>query len=429
MIKPGIASVVALTLAGALLAPATQASTTPGRIYGSSGVAWGGIIMMNVDAKNVVSLSANTFGTNTKTEPNYKSDAPSVSTNGLVAIASNRDGSGMRIYVMKNDGTAIKQLTFGKDAPEGTHDLNPTISPDGKWVAFVSRRSGKSTTPTTSAQDIFLVSTSGGALRQLTTQETDGRNDSLIRVVAWSPDSKQIAYRGARAVAEPNGSAPIREVLGFVTVADGLEKKILIGDCAGGNVIDWVGNSVLYSFGGGVQGCPSTGYIVRDVTTDGAVAIPKDKTPLAAPNPGQARLSPDGRRVAYTFSNAGTTYLATVGIDGSDFVQAVAGAVAPGSWLWWAPGASVPTPAKITMKNVTIKRGAKAVQLTPSLVDKSGKVIVRAAQDWVWEGATPNNASISAAGVLRVAKDTKAGTYVVKVFNAGKEAKVKLIIK
>ena len=406
------------------------AASAPGRIYGATGVAWGGIFMMNLDGKNGISLSANTWGTNTKTENNSKSDAPSVSMNGLVAFASDRDGSGMRVYVMKSDGTAIKQLTFGKDAAMGAHDVNPTISPDGKWVAFVSRRSGGATTPPSGAQDVFVVSTSGGALRQLTRSETDGRADSYIRIVVWSPDSKKIAYRGNRAVTDSSGNAFVRDVLGFIDPVSGQESKILIGDCAGGGVLDWVGTTLLYSYGGNVQGCPGTRYIVRDVVTESAKEIPMDKTPGVSQQPGQARLSPDGRRVAYTYADTFKTYLATVGIDGSDFTQAATGAVVPGSWLWWAAGTAISTPAKLTVTStISIKRGSKPVQITPVLSDKNKKVIARAAQDWTWNLRPGGGVSISADGLLRVAKDAGIGTYRVTVVNAGKSAKVKIVVR
>ncbi len=60
----------------------------------------------------------------------------------------------------------------------------PTFSPDGKWIAYVSDKSGK--------PELWLWSTKNGREVQLTDL------GSRINAYTWSPDSKKIAFSGDR---------------------------------------------------------------------------------------------------------------------------------------------------------------------------------------------------------------------------------------
>src|SRR5881628_1483619 len=75
----------------------------------------------------------------------------------------------------------------GRATPLTQHvetDSHPIFSPDGRWIAFASRRNGNS--------DIFAVPVEGGLARQLTWHsghEFPG---------CWSPDCRFILFRGKR---------------------------------------------------------------------------------------------------------------------------------------------------------------------------------------------------------------------------------------
>jgi len=94
------------------------------------------------------------------------------------------------LYLFDVATKTLDTLTSGK-----YDENNPSWSPDGKTIAFVSDRSPD---PDRSFNaDIYLIDArKGAAMRQLTTFQGDDNNSSSK--LAWSPDGKSIAYvRGA----------------------------------------------------------------------------------------------------------------------------------------------------------------------------------------------------------------------------------------
>ena len=80
------------------------------------------------------------------------------------------------LWIVGTDGAQPpRRLTHGP------RDLRPTFSPDGRWVAFV--RVEKDAKP-----QVFVLPTAGGDARRLTRHPL-GAGD-----VAWSPDSRRLAY-------------------------------------------------------------------------------------------------------------------------------------------------------------------------------------------------------------------------------------------
>jgi TolB protein len=91
--------------------------------------------------------------------------APAISPDGKqVAFMSRRDGN-WNIYIVTNDGTGLKQLT-----DDNAEDGLPTWSPDGKVIAFVSNRGGP--------WAVWAVNPGGSGKRQLFTME--GSPDGFV---------------------------------------------------------------------------------------------------------------------------------------------------------------------------------------------------------------------------------------------------------
>jgi eukaryotic-like serine/threonine-protein kinase len=93
---------------------------------------------------------------------------------GQIVYARNVAGS-CDLWVMNADGTSRKQLTF-----DGQRNLAPTLSPDGRYLVFVSYREGR--------PHLWRVSADGTGLRQLT-------NGTYEDMPIISPDSKWVIYR------------------------------------------------------------------------------------------------------------------------------------------------------------------------------------------------------------------------------------------
>ncbi len=116
---------------------------------------------------------------------------PSVSPDGTqVAFVSSREGD-PEIYVMKADGSDVRRLTaFHKE------DMAPKWSPDGKWISFLSDREGRTR--------VFVVKPDGTGLRAVSGSATSGEE----REPVWSPDGQKLAFV-ARTKAETQGKVRI----------------------------------------------------------------------------------------------------------------------------------------------------------------------------------------------------------------------------
>jgi dipeptidyl aminopeptidase/acylaminoacyl peptidase len=89
------------------------------------------------------------------------------------------------VYVYDLAGRKKKQLT----GAQFDHQ-SPTWSPDGRWIAYTSNRSGTTSRDAnfSNNSDIFIVPADSGAERQLTT------NDGPDSSPTWSPDGSTIAF-------------------------------------------------------------------------------------------------------------------------------------------------------------------------------------------------------------------------------------------
>jgi len=94
----------------------------------------------------------------------------------------------MQIWRMKPDGSAQEQLTFDE-----YNDWFPHISPDNKWIVFISF-------PTTVVSDdhpfykrvmLRMMPVSGGPVRVIAYLYG---GQGTINTPSWSPDSKRIAF-------------------------------------------------------------------------------------------------------------------------------------------------------------------------------------------------------------------------------------------
>ncbi len=114
---------------------------------------------------------------------------PELRSDEIVLVVFSYYRSNYELYRMNNDGTNILQLTstntvYDKDLDNTVYDGEPICSPDGKYIAFESRRKGNS--------DIWLMDIEGKNLQQIT---FDPNEDTAP---TFSPDSKKIIFASDR---------------------------------------------------------------------------------------------------------------------------------------------------------------------------------------------------------------------------------------
>jgi Tol biopolymer transport system component len=107
------------------------------------------------------------------TEASHPVWAPKAS---LVVIQSYAGGT-FHLWTMRPDGSMLKQITFGHG-----DDREPSLSPDGKTIAFDSDRAFKG------SYDIWTLTLATGKLKQITSAEADEYEPT------WSPDGKSLVF-------------------------------------------------------------------------------------------------------------------------------------------------------------------------------------------------------------------------------------------
>ncbi|MBX2916244.1 MAG: TolB family protein [Cyclobacteriaceae bacterium] len=118
----------------------------------------------------------------------YHVDGCEYSPDGKYIYYNSSQTGTMQLWRMKPDGTGNEQLTFDE-----YNDWFPHISPDGKWIAFISFPTtiNPNDHPFYKRVMLRLMPANGGAPRVIAYVYG---GQGTINVPSWSPDSKQIAF-------------------------------------------------------------------------------------------------------------------------------------------------------------------------------------------------------------------------------------------
>jgi Tol biopolymer transport system component len=218
--------------------------------------------------------------------------------NGQIAFASNRDGN-FEIYTMSEDGSDETRLT-----EEDANDFDPSWSPDGDKIAFVSFRDGSNN------MEIYVMNADGTDQTRLT------ENDALDREPSWSPDGEKIAFASNRDgnyeiyVMDADGSdvtrltdnddaldrepswSPDGEKIAFVSNRDAIEEPDEIGDA----------NAI---------------YSMDADDGDDVTMLTDNDVPLGS----HPTWSPDGEKIVFVSFRDGDNEIYTMDADGSDVTR------------------------------------------------------------------------------------------------------------
>jgi TolB protein len=123
-------------------------------------------------------------------------DGPEFSPDGKYIYYNGNQSGTMQIWRMKPDGSAKEQLTFGEN-----NNWFPHISPDGKWMVFISFPADIEVNahPSYKRVTLQLMPVAGGAPKVIAYLYG---GQGTINVPSWSPDSKYIAFVSNSGVAK-----------------------------------------------------------------------------------------------------------------------------------------------------------------------------------------------------------------------------------
>jgi len=248
--------------------------------------------------------------------------------NGLIAFASDRDGNN-EIYIMDADGTDQARLTTN-----AASDSDPSWSPDGTRIAFISSRDHFTA-------EIYVMDADGTDPTRLTT------NTATDFQPSWSPDGTRIAFTSAR-----DGNSEI-----YVMHADGTNQTRLTTNTANDGDPSWSPDGASIAFASNRDG--NSEIYVMDADGSGQTRL----TTNTAVDFGPA-WSPDGSRIAFTSQRDGNFEIYAMNVDGSDQTRLTTNAALESTPDWQ----SVSPDAGTVAADVTIPTSAACLELSVTAI-------------------------------------------------------------
>jgi Tol biopolymer transport system component len=262
-------ALAALALACSVLAACgSSARPRPDIVFVSTRGGDYAVYGMNADGGRTQRLSRGEKGDASSPQKLFFQDQPAWSPDGRrIAFTSKREGT-IHIFVMQADGSGTRRVT---DANQD--DSHPTWSPDGRWIAFARGQAG----------DLWRVRADGSGLYHI---ESDPADESDP---AWSPAGGWIAY------SRRTPGSEVQEI--WLTRPDGTHRHELTHLGAVSKSPAWSPDGRRIAFSSNARG---DGYAIYAIGLGGGrVSVRTDGTEDFEPT-----WAPDGRTIA--FSRSGT---------------------------------------------------------------------------------------------------------------------------
>ena len=241
------------------------------------------IYLMNAgsnDLKNLTNNPANDL------QPSWSPDGK------YIVYSSDRDGH-LEIYVMRADGSEQTRLTF---STTGSGNADPAWSPDRKYIIFISNQA------TTSAE-IFIMNSDGSEQRRLSD------NNDEERWLSWSPESDAIVIS---ANVRASSGIYIPEMI-YLMGLDGKIRKQLT-DIPYTTHPTWSPNGELIAF--------TSNLDIYLMNSDGSniINLTKSSSETGLSNVDPA-WSPDGRFIIFSSNRSGNYDLYKMEADGTNLTK------------------------------------------------------------------------------------------------------------
>jgi TolB protein len=223
---------------------------------------------------------------NVTNNPAFDAD-PSLSPDGKhVAFASARDGN-FEIYLVNADGSDLRRLTN-----DPAWDNHPVFSPDGTTIAFNSDRENENS-------NVYLIGADGADIRRL----TESKHNETVEPGCWSPDGTQIAF-----YSDEFGNDDI-----FVTSAEVFRPVLVVADATSDLPFASYspdGKQIVYA-----ASMPDKTGELRLFELQGKQSSTLQRTENAELQP---VFAPDGMHIAFQNKVESNTEICLIRLDGTD---------------------------------------------------------------------------------------------------------------
>ena len=279
------------------------------------------IYVMEVDGNNQHRLTNNP---NWDTQPSWSPDGK------RIAFRSDRDGND-EIYVMDIDGDNPQNLTN-----DPNDDSSPSWSPDGKWIVFSSNRDGNRD-GNRANYEIYVMDNDGNNPQRLTDNEFFDTHPS------WSPDGKRIAFMSRRDGHFIGEFGLTYEI--YVMDADGKNTRRLTDNRKSDSSPSWSPDGKWIVFSADRKG-DNVNYEIYVMDNDGGNQRRLTNNRVHDKSPS---WSSDGKRIVFSSYRDGNGEIYVMDNDGGNQQKLTNNPHLDGAPAWFGPAFAVaPTGKKIT---------------------------------------------------------------------------------